>query len=311
MDREKEIKDLIIIGAGPAGLTAGIYAARAKLNAIIFKGKPAGGQLMMALNVDDFPGFPNGISGMELLELMTKQAKKFNLPMIEQEALAVDFKNRPFKITTEDRKNHYAKSVIIATGASQKYLGLEKEKDLIGKGVSFCAICDAAFFNEKEVAVVGGGDVAMEDAVYLSRYAKKVFIILRRGELRASKILQEEAKNIPKIEFIFNSEVIKLLVEKNLEGAVIKNNLTGEEKELKIDGLFLAIGFKPASELFENQLELDEKGYIKTRDCVKTSIEGVFAAGDVCDPNYRQAITAAGLGAMAAIEADKWLRANK
>ncbi|MFA5392278.1 MAG: thioredoxin-disulfide reductase [Candidatus Paceibacterota bacterium] len=303
-----EIRDLIIIGGGPAGLSAGVYAGRAKLDVEIFTGHLGEGELFLAINVDDFPGFPKGITGLELLGMMQEQAKKFGCKLIEQKIFRVDFSQSPFKVIAEDQKEYYARSIIIATGASNRWLNLEKEKDFIGHGISTCAICDGAFFKGKEVAVVGGGDVALEDALYLTKYAEKIYIIHRREELRAAQRLQEEVSKIPKIEFIFNNEVTKLLGKEQLEAIMIKNNQTQEEKELKIAGLFLAIGFQPVTDIFKDYLETDEKGYLKVHNNVKTSLEGIFAAGDVCDSVYRQAVTAAGTGAIAAIEADEWLR---
>jgi len=306
-----EVRDLIIIGGGPAGLSAGVYAGRAKLNPLIFTGQIGNGELASAIDIDDFPGFPKGITGLELLGLMQEQAKKFGCELIEQEIVRVDFSQKPFKIISEDKKEYFARSVIIATGGGIRWLGLEKEKEFIGHGISTCAICDGAFFKGKEIAVVGGGDVALEDALYLTKYAEKIYLIHRRNEFRGAALLQEEVKNNPKIEILFNSETIKLLGDKQLEGIIIKNNQTQEEKELKIAGLFLAIGFQPITDIFKDYLERDEKGYLKVHDSVKTSLGGIFAAGDVCDANYRQAVTAAGAGAMAAIEADKWLGQEK
>lgn len=306
-----EIKDLIIIGGGPAGLSAGVYAGRAKLDTLIFTGQLGNGELAMAIDVDDFPGFPKGITGLELLNLMREQAKKFGCELMEQKISQVDFSKKPFKFVAEDKKEYFTQSVIIATGGGTRWLGLEKEKELVGHGVSVCAVCDGAFFKGKEVAVIGGGDVALEYALYLTKYAEKIYIIHRRGELKASQKLQEETSKNPKIDFILNSEVIKLLGEKQLEGIIIKNNQTQGEKELKIAGLFLAIGFQPVTDIFKNSLDIDEKGYLKVHDNVKTSLEGIFAAGDVCDSVYRQAVTAAGTGAIAAIEVDKWLRKER
>jgi len=306
-----EVRDLIIIGGGPAGLSAGVYAGRAKLDTLIFTGQLGNGELVLAIDIDDFPGFPKGITGLELLGLMREQAKKFDCELIEQKIFEVDFSKRPFKVIAEDKEEYFTQSVIITTGGGTRWLGLEKEKELVGHGVSVCAVCDGAFFKGKEVAVIGGGDVALEYALYLTKYAEKVYIIHRRGELRASQKLQEEVSKNPKIDFILNNEVIKLLGEKQLEGIIIKNNQIQEERELKIAGLFLAIGFQPVTDIFKDYLETDEKGYLKIHNNVKTSLEGIFAAGDVCDAVYRQAVTAAGAGAMAAIEADKWLRAEK
>jgi len=306
-----EIKDLIIIGGGPAGLSAGVYAGRAKLNPLIFTGQLGKGELSSAVDIDDFPGFPKGITGLELLGLMQEQAKKFGCELIEQEIVEVDFSKRPFKVIAEDKIEYFSQSVIIATGGGIRWLGLEKEKEFIGHGISTCAICDGAFFKSKEIAVVGGGNVALEDALYLIKYAEKIYLIHRRNEFRGSALLQDQVKANSKIEILFNSEVIKLIGEKQLEKIIIKNNQTQEEKELPVSGLFLAIGFEPVTEIFKNYLERDEKGYLKVHDNVKTSLDGIFAAGDVCDANYRQAVTAAGAGAMAAIEADKWLRQEK
>jgi len=306
-----EVRDLIIIGGGPAGLSAGVYAGRAKLDTLIFTGQLGNGELVLAIDIDDFPGFPKGITGLELLGLMREQAKKFDCELIEQKIFEVDFSKRPFKVIAEDKEEYFTQSVIITTGGGTRWLGLEKEKELVGHGVSVCAVCDGAFFKGKEVAVIGGGDVALEYALYLTKYAEKVYIIHRREKLRASQKLQEEVSKNPKIDFILNNEVIKLLGEKQLEGIIIKNNQIQEERELKIAGLFLAIGFQPVTDIFKDYLETDEKGYLKVHNNVKTSLEGIFAAGDVCDAVYRQAVTAAGAGAMAAIEADKWLRAEK
>ena len=306
-----KVRQVLIIGGGPAGLSAGVYAGRAKLNPLIFTDQIGNGELASAIDIDDFPGFPKGITGLELLGLMQEQAKKFGCELIEQKIFEVDLSKRPFKVMAEDKKEYFTQSMIIATGGGTRWLGLEKEKELVGHGVSVCAVCDGAFFKGKEVVVVGGGDVALENAVYLTKYAEKVYIIHRRKELRAAQKLQEEVSKNKKIEFIFNNEVIKLLGEKQLKGIMIKNNQTQEEKELKIAGLFLAIGFQPVTDIFKDYLERDEKGYLKVHDNVKTSLEGIFAAGDVCDSVYRQAVTAAGTGAMAAMEDDRWLRQEK
>jgi len=310
MEENKTIFDCIIIGGGPAGLTAAIYTGRAMLKTLLFKGLGQG-ELSLAINVEDFPGFPLGITGLELLNLIEEQAKKFGTEIKEEEITKVDFSLYPFKITSSKNKDYFAKSVIIATGASSRWLNLENEKKLIGRGISVCAICDGAFFKDKEVAVVGGGDVALENAIYLTNYAKKVYVIHRRDILRASKIFQEEAFKNKKIEFLFNFEVKKIIGENWLEKIEIENNKTLEKKELLVQGLFISIGYEPNTSLFKGQLELDEYGYLKVKDNVKTSKEGIFACGDVCDFKYRQAITASGLGAMAAIEAEKWLRQGK
>lgn len=302
------VNNLIIIGGGPAGLSAGVYAGRANLEPLIFTGQPGEGELVNAIDVDDFPGFPQGISGLELLGLMRQQAEKYHCQLIDQKVLKVDLSQKPYKVISQDGKEYLSKSLIIATGGRNRFLGLEKEKELLGHGVSVCAICDGAFFKNKIVAVVGGGDVALEDALYLTKYSDLVYLIHRRDQFRASPVFQEEVLKNPKIKILFNSEVVKLIGDKQLEKIVVKNNQTGEEKELEVAGLFLAIGFEPVVDFLENQLELDEKGYLKVSDNVKTSKEGVFAAGDVCDSRYRQAVIASGMGAIAAIEADKWLR---
>ncbi|NMB92394.1 MAG: thioredoxin-disulfide reductase [Parcubacteria group bacterium] len=306
-----DIYDLIIIGGGPAGLTAGIYGGRAKLDPLIFTGSLGKGELATAIDIDDFPGFPQGISGLELLGLMEEQAKKYNCHLIPKEIIAVDFKQKPFKLVDDSNKEYFARAVIIASGGDIRWLGLDKEKEFIGHGISVCAVCDGAFFKNKKVAVVGGGDVALEDALYLTKYSEIIYLIHRRDQFRGSKFFQDEVQKNPKIKILFNSEVVKLEGDKQLERIVIKNNQTQEETKLDVNALFLAIGFQPVIGFLKNQLEIDEKGYIKVHDIVKTSVDGVFAAGDVCDSQYRQAITAAGAGAMAAIEADKWLRKEK
>ena len=302
-----DIKDLIIIGGGPAGLTAGIYAGRAKLKTLLFNSSVLGSQLMLSEQIDDFPGFPEKITGPELIKKMVEQVKKFDIEMIEKNVISVDFKKRPFIIKTDNEK-YLAKAVIVATGASAKWLGLKNEQELIGHGVSVCAVCDGFFFKNKIVGVIGGGDSAIENAIVLTKYAKKVFIIHRRNELRASKKLQEEVFNNSKIEFIYNNIVSEIKGEDSLEGIYIQDVNTQEKRSLELDGLFISIGYKPVTDIFQNQLDLDNHGYIKVKENTKTSVNGVFAAGDVCDTKYRQAITASGLGAMALLDADKWLR---
>ena len=302
-----DIKDLIIIGGGPAGLTAGIYAGRAKLTTLLLTGLSSGGQLMLSAEIEDFPGFSEKISGSELIKRITEQVKKFNVEMIEKNVISVDFKKKPFVIKT-DNKEYLAKTVIIARGASAKWLGLENEQELIGHGISACAVCDGFFFKDKVVGVVGGGDSAIENAIVLTKYAKKVFVIHRRNELRTSKKLQEESLNNSKIEFIYNNIVSEIKGKDSLEGVYIQDVNTQDKRFLKLDGLFISIGYKPVTDIFQNQLDLDDYGYIKVTENTKTSVDGVFAAGDVCDTKYRQAITASGLGAMALLDADKWLR---
>jgi len=302
-----DIKDIIIIGSGPAGLTAGIYAGRAKLKTLLFTGSPLGGQLMLSEQIDDFPGFPEKMTGPELIKKIIEQTKKFDVEMIEKNVVSVDFQKRPFIIKT-NKEECLAKAVIVATGASARWLGLKNEQELIGHGVSACAVCDGFFFKDKIVGVVGGGDSAIENAIVLTKYAKKVFIIHRRDQLKAAKGLQEQVFNNPKIEFIWNSIILEIKGKDSLEGIYIEDVNSKEKRFLDLDGLFISIGFKPATDIFKDQLELDDNGYIKVEENTKTSVDGVFAAGDVCDTKYKQAITAAGLGAMALLDADGWLR---
>jgi len=302
-----DIKDLIIIGGGPAGLTAGIYAGRAKLTTLLLTGLSSGGQLMLSAEIEDFPGFSEKISGSELIKKITEQVKKFNVEIIEKKVISVDFKKKPFIIKT-DNEEYLAKTVIVATGASAKWLGLENEQELIGHGISACAVCDGFFFKDKVVGVVGGGDSAIENAIVLTKYAKKVFVIHRKNKLRTSKRLQEGALNNSKIEFIYNNIVSEIKGKDSLEGVYLQDVNTQDKRFLKLDGLFISIGYKPVTDIFQNQLDLDDHGYIKVKENTKTSVDGVFAAGDVCDTKYRQAITASGLGAMALLDADKWLR---
>ncbi len=302
-----DIKDIIIIGGGPAGLTAGIYAGRAKLKTLLFTGSPPGGQLMLSEQIDDFPGFPEKMTGPELIRKMIEQVRKFDVEIMEKNVVSVDFQKRPFIIKT-DNEDYLAKTVIVATGASARWLGLKNEQELIGHGISACAVCDGFFFKDKVVAVVGGGDSSMENAVVLTKYAKKVFIIHRRNELKASKRLQEEVFNNPKIEFIWNSIISEIKGKNSLEGVYMEDVNIKEKRFLELDGLFISIGYKPTIDIFKGQLELDDYEYIKVKENTKTSVDGVFAAGDVCDTKHKQAITAAGLGAMALLDADKWLR---
>ena len=298
--------DVIIIGSGPAGLTAAIYNSRAKLKTLVVAGTMWGGQLMLTTEVENFPGFKEGILGPDLMDNMWKQAERFGAEMIFDDATAVDFSSKPFKVTV-GRKVYEGKSVIIATGASAKWLGLESETRLRGRGVSVCATCDAAFFKDKKAVVVGGGDTAMEEALALSKFAREVKVIHRRDKLRASKILQERAFNDPKIEFIWNSTVQEILGKDRVEGARLRKVDSNEVFELACDAVFIAIGWKPETEIFKGQIELDEKGYVVVKDGTKTNVEGVFVAGDVQDYRYRQAATAAGEGCKAALDAEKYL----
>ncbi len=286
-------------------MTAAIYTARAGLKPLVIAGFQAGGQLMLTTTVENYPGFPKGIDGPELMKLMRTQAERYGAEFIDDDAKSVDFSSRPFKVTTSD-ETYRGEAIIIATGASTRWLGLESEQKLIGRGVSSCATCDGFFFKNKEVIVVGGGDGAMEEALYLANLARKVTVIHRRDQLRASKIMQERAFKNPKIHFIWDSIVTEILGENRVEGVKIKNVKTGEATEFLCDGVFIAIGQEPQTKLFKGLIELDVKGYVVT-DGTRTNVEGVFCAGDVFDYRYRQAVTAAGSGCEAAIDAERWL----
>ncbi len=294
------MEDLIILGSGPAGLSAAIYAARDEIKPLVISGTSAGGQLLLTTTVENFPGFPDGVDGAELIDLMRKQAEKFGTRFVDGDVTKVDFSSRPFKIWVGEQL-YEANSVIIATGASSKWLGLESEKKFIGRGVSSCATCDGAFFRNKNVIVVGGGDTALEDGIFLTRFANSVTIVHRRDQLRASKIMQERAFSNPKIKFIWNTVVEEIKGDTKVTGVKLRNVATNEIIEMPIDGVFIAIGHKPNTEIFAGQIDLDQNGYIVTHDVVFTNVEGVFAAGDVADHYYRQAITAAGTGVMAAL----------
>ncbi len=302
----EEVRNIIIIGGGPAGYTAALYAARAGMKPLVFAGYEAGGQLMLTTEIENFPGFPQAIKGPDLMMRMRQQAERFGAEIQDFNVTSVDFSNRPFKITT-DWGEYFAKAVVIATGASAKWLGLENEQRLIGRGVSSCATCDGAFFKDKHVAVIGGGDSAMEEALYLTNHASRVTIIHRRDKLRASQIMQQRAFDNEKIDFIWNTVVVDVIGEEKLEAIKLKNVKTGEETTFKVDGMFVAIGHKPNTEIFKDWLEMDSVGYIIRKEFTMTNIPGVFAAGDVADARYRQAITAAGMGAQAAIDAERWL----
>ncbi|HCO01850.1 MAG TPA: thioredoxin-disulfide reductase [Actinobacteria bacterium] len=302
-------RDVVILGSGPSGLTAALYAARANLKPLVLKGIDAGGQLMLTTEVENFPGFPDAVLGPELMERMEKQAARFEAELLHQEATRVDFSQRPFRIWSGDEE-WAARSVIISTGASAKMLGLDSERRLLGHGVSTCATCDGFFFRGLELLVVGGGDSALEEAIFLTRFATKVTLIHRRDSMRASAIMQDRARANPKIEFVWNAVVEEVLGDGSVAGARLRDVVTGETREISAAGLFVAIGHTPNTRLYEGQLELNE-GYIAVREpTTRTSVEGVFAAGDVVDFVYRQAITAAGMGCKAAIDAERFLEAE-
>ncbi|MCH2534479.1 MAG: thioredoxin-disulfide reductase [Bdellovibrionales bacterium] len=301
---------VIIVGSGPAGLTAAIYAARANLEPLMIEGEEVGGQLMTTTDVENYPGFADGVMGPDLMMIMRKQAERFGTRFISKNVTKVDTSIRPFKLWV-GKDEFETDSIIISTGASAKYLGLESEKAFLGRGVSACATCDGAFFRDKEVCVVGGGDTAMEEAQFLTRFAKKVWVLHRREEFRASKIMAERVLKNEKIEVMWNTEVKEILGTDKVESIRVFNTKTQEEKIMPMEGVFIAIGHKPNTEIFKGQLELNDVGYIITKDkSTYTSVEGVFAAGDVQDHVYRQAVSAAGTGCMAAIDAERWLEAQ-
>ena len=305
-------RKVIIIGSGPAGLTAAVYAARANLEPLVFEGSQPGGQLTITTDVENFPGFPDGIMGPELIEHMRKQAVRFGATCEYKTVDSVDLLSSPFTIWVKDEK-YTAETVIISTGASARLLGLDAEKELMGYGVSACATCDGFFFKEKEVLVVGGGDSAAEEAIFLTKFASKVSIIHRRDELRASKIMQDRVFKNKNIEIMWNSSVedISGTRDSGVTGATIKDTVSGDTKKISCDGVFMAIGHIPNTSVFKAQLDLDDKGYIITKpDSTYTNIPGVFACGDVQDQTYRQAVTAAGTGCMSAIDAERWLEEN-
>ncbi len=305
-EKKKTKFDVVIIGAGPSGYTAGIYCSRAGYDTLILSGILPGGQLVNTTEVDNYPGFENGIMGPDLMIEMRKQTQRMGTTIIDDEVVNVDFRNRPFKILSASEE-YEGKAVIIATGANPRKLGLEGEQTFAGKGVSYCATCDGPFFRNQELIVVGGGDSAIEEATFLTKFATKIHLIHRRSKLRASKIMQERAFNNEKIKFHWDSEVIDIKGDQKMQEGIIRNIKTNEETNLDVGGLFVAIGHVPNTELFKNQIDLDNEGYIILKNKTHTNIEGIFAAGDVHDRAYRQAITAAGFGCMAAIDVDKYL----
>lgn len=306
----ENVENLIIIGSGPAGYTAAIYAAREDFKPLVISGIQKGGQLILTNTVENYPGFPEGILGPELMDLFRKQAERFGTRFIDDNVTDVDFSTRPFKIKVGEDTAYYSNSVIIATGASARWLGIESEKKFIGKGVSSCATCDAAFFKNKDVIVVGGGDTAMEDSNFLCRFAKSVTIVHRRDAFRASSIMQKRALSNPNLKVMYNTAVKEILGQEKVTGAVLTNTKTNESNTIKIDGVFVAIGYTPNTGFLKGKLKLDDAGYIMAKDEVKTDIEGIFVAGDVSDRIYRQAITAAASGSKAALEARAYLQSD-
>ncbi len=305
---ESQVIDVLILGSGPAGYTAAIYAARAGLNPVLYQGGQPGGQLTITTDVENYPGYPDGVQGPQMMMDFQKQAERFGADIRYGLATSVDFSSYPLKVTIDESDEITAKSVVVATGASARWLGLPSEEKLNGKGVSACAVCDGFFFKGQDVAVVGGGDSAAEEASYLSKLCNKVYMIIRRDEMRASNIMQQRVKNAPNIEIVWNSVTDEILGDKEVEGVRILNKKTGEKSEIPLQGFFVAIGHTPNTDIFKDWLEIDEQGYIKTEPgSTRTNVEGVFAAGDVKDKIYRQAVTAAGMGCQAALDAEKFL----
>jgi thioredoxin reductase (NADPH) len=309
--RENGVRELIIIGGGPAGYTAALYAARANLEPLVIEGFQWGGQLMITSDVENYPGYAEGVLGPEMMKDFRRQAGRFGAEFLSDDVTRVDFSEQPFRVYVGDEE-YRAEAVIVATGANARQLGLESERTLQGRGVSYCAVCDAAFFREKEVVVVGGGDSAMEEATFLTKFASKVTVVHRRDEFRASQIMEDRARANDKIEWITNTVVDEVIGDNVVTAVRLRNLITDEVTEIPADGLFVAIGHDPNTKLFVDWLELDEAGYAITKQgSTETNIEGVFAAGDVVDHTYRQAVTAAGMGCMAALDAERWLAARE
>lgn len=308
MSEQHDKAHVLIIGSGPAGYTAAVYAARAELKPLMYAGYQPGGQLMITNDVENYPGYPEGVMGPKMMEDFRKQAERFGTEIRYSTVTDVDFSKRPFIVKADDGRTIEADSVIVSTGASAKWLGLESEQRLNGYGVSACAVCDGYFYKGQDVAIVGGGDTAAEEALYLSKLCNKVYMLVRKDRLRASVVMQRRVEAAENIELMYNHETVEVLGEKEVEGVRVKNNQTDEEKDLKVTGFFVAIGHKPNTDIFKGQLDMDEIGYLETKpDSTATNIEGVFAAGDAQDKTYRQAVTAAGSGCMAALEAERYL----
>ncbi len=306
VNSSNQVHNVIILGSGPAGQTAALYAARAELNPLVITGVEVGGQSATTDRLENYPGFPGGVGGLELSDLFQGQAENFGAQFVFDQATAIDLSKQPFKVTT-DQQEYFTKSLILSTGASYRKLGVPGEKEFTGNGVSYCATCDGWYYKDKEIVVVGGGDSALQESLFLTRYAKKITIVHRRDQLRASAILQNRARNHPQIHFILESEIVEIIGEGEVRAVKIKNKKSEEIIEFPTQGVFIFIGFTPNSGLYRGQLELDEKGYVRTTDWVKTSVAGVFAAGEIADPIYRQVVTSAGMGAAAAIQATHYL----
>lgn len=308
---DSKIEKLIIIGSGPAGLSAAIYAARGGLSPLVIAGRGAGGQLMLTTDVDDFPGFPEGIQGPDLMAKMRSQAERFETRFMNEDVLSVDFSTKPFKVNTESSQLQ-SESVIIATGASATWLGLDSEQKMIGRGVSACAVCDGLFFKDKDLIVVGGGDTAMRETQHLSKVAKSVTLVHRRDTFRAQEALVSLIKSKPNVKFLMNTEVVEVLGDQKVTGVKLRTTESGETREITqdIDGIFVAIGHKPNTDFLKGQIDLDEHGYVVFHDVTKTSVDGIFVAGDVSDQRYRQGVTAAGVGAAAALDVEWYLESK-